>query len=49
MFKVKKKDTRVTSTKCVFMSIDVVMVSFLVNFRHISHRFLIFLYLTLNR
>ena len=29
MFKVKKKHTRAVSANCVFMSIDVVLVSFL--------------------
>ena len=43
MFKAEKKDTRATSTNCVFMSIDVVLVSFFVNFRHTSHPFLVFL------
>ena len=41
MFKVKKKDTTATSTNCVLMSIDVILVSFFVNFGHISHRFLV--------
>ena len=49
MFKVKKKDNRVTLTNCVFMSIDIVLVSFFVDFGHISHRFLVFLFLTLNK
>ena len=31
MFKVKKKDTRETSTNYMFMSINVVLVSFFVN------------------
>ena len=43
MFKVKKKDTRDTSTNCVFMSIGIVLVSFFVNFGPISLRFLVFL------
>ena len=29
MFKVKKKDTRAMSINCVFMSVDVILVSFL--------------------
>ena len=37
MLKVKKKENRVISTNCVFISIDVVLVSFFVNFGHISH------------
>ena len=49
MFKVKKKDARVTSANCIFISIDIGLVSFFVNFGHISHRFLIFLSQTLNR
>ena len=48
MSKVKKKDTRTTSINCVFMSIEVVLVSFFVNFGHFSHRFLQILLLTLN-
>ena len=47
--KVKKKDTRARSINCVFMSIDVVLVSFFVDFGHISHHFPVFLLLTLNR
>ena len=50
MLKVKKKYTRVMSSKCVFMSIDVVLVSFFfVKFGHFSHCFLVILLLTLNR
>ena len=47
MSKVKKKDTEATSTNSMFMSIDVVLVSFFVNFGHISHLFPLFLFLTL--
>ena len=36
MLKVKKKDNRVTSTNCVFMSIDVILVSVFVNFEHFT-------------
>ena len=46
---VEKKDTRAMSFKCVFMLIDAVLVLFFVSFAHISHRFLVFLLLTLNR
>ena len=49
MFKVKKKDTGATSINGVFMPINVALVSFFVNFGHISHRFLVFLLLTLNK
>ena len=49
MFKVRKKDTTAMSTNCVFMSIDVVIVSFFVNSGYISYCFLVFLLLTLNR
>ena len=31
MFKVKKKDTRATSTNCMFIATDVVLVSLFVN------------------
>ena len=48
MLKFKKKDTRAMSNNCVFMSTDVVLVSFYVNVGHILHYFLVFLYLTLN-
>ena len=41
--------TSATSTNCAVMSIDVIPVSFFVNFGHISHRFLVFLLLTLNK
>ena len=41
MFKVKKKDTRATPTSCEFTSIDIVLVSFFVNFGQISYRFLV--------
>ena len=43
MLKVKKKDTRATPSNCVFMLINVVLVSSFVNFGHIPHRFLVFL------
>ena len=49
MLEVKKKGTRATSSKFVFMSIDVVLVSCFVNFVHISHCLLVFLWLTLKR
>ena len=49
MFKVEKKDTGVMSTNCVFMSLDVALVSFFVNFGHILHCFPVFLMLTLNK
>ena len=49
MFKVKKKYTITTSANCVFMSIDVVQVFVFVNFGHITHRFLVFCLLSLNR
>ena len=49
MVKVKKEDTRATSTNCMFMSTDAVLVSFFVNFGHISQRFLVFLFLSLNK
>ena len=44
MFKVKNKD----SSCCWQTSIDVALVSFVVNFKHISHFFLVFSFLTLN-
>ena len=49
MFKVKKKDTRAMTINFVFVSVDVSLVSFFVNFGHILHRFLVFLLLTSNR
>ena len=49
MFRVKKKDTRATSTNCVFMSMDVIVVSSVVNVGHNLHRFVVFLLLALNR
>ena len=39
-----KKETRAASTNCIFMLIDVILVSFFVNFGHISCRFLVFLF-----
>ena len=48
MYKVKKK-TPDQRQQTVFMSINVVVVSFFVNFGHISHRFLVLLLRTLNR
>ena len=46
MFKIKKKDAWATSINCVFMSIDIVLVSFFVNFGHNSDCVLVFLLLT---
>ena len=45
MFKDKKKDTRAKSINCVFMSMGVDLVSFVVNVGHNSHRFLFFFFL----
>ena len=39
MSKVKKKDTRVMSINCMFMSVDVILVIFFVNFGHFSQFF----------
>ena len=49
MFKDKKKDTSATSINFGFMSIDIVLLSFFVNFGHILHYFPVFLLLTLNK
>ena len=46
MFRVKKIDKKVASTNYVSISIDVILVTFFVNF---GHRFLVFLFLTLNK
>ena len=43
MLLVKKKIHQAMSTNWMFMSIHVFLVSFFVNFGHISHRFLVFL------
>ena len=45
MFKVKKEDTRAMSINCVFMSTDVILVPFFVNFEHNSLRFLVFFFI----
>ena len=47
MFKDKKKDTRAKSINCVFMSMGVDLVSFVVNVGHNSHRFLVYLFVCL--
>ena len=39
MFKVKKKDIRVTSVNCMFTSTDIVLVPLFVNFGLISYLF----------
>ena len=40
---IKKEDIRATSTTCVFMSIDVVLMSFFVNFGHTLQRSKVFI------
>ena len=41
--KVKKKDIRASLNNCIIMSIEVVLVSFVVDFGHISYHSLVFL------
>ena len=43
MMSVKKKDTTMMSVNCMFMSIDIILMSFFVNFGHFSHHFLVIL------